>query len=271
MFWINYPAMVMQLAGVDATSGTGTGTSGFLRERVMALILERDPNTLALTNFNIVRFICWNVLFLVPLAALAWPAVKTGTGIALPLAAGIVLTFLAMMLLLPYQGHGYGYRYFHAVLGNWFLLAGYGYVCWARRDQARADAGTAIMAMATAFCAIPFLLVTSHQFVAPYASLDRLIERQQADFAVIDTEQPQNAIDQARNLPDLSNRPLRFSSDDMSQAQIMTLCQRGSIALIRRQDFHRADFSPDLPETSPEFERKVAVTDGQSCVVKTRE
>ena len=60
-------------------------------------------------------------------ALLAWPAVRRGEGIARPLAAGILLTLVAMLLLLPWQGLGWGYRYLHGLLGSMALLAGYGW------------------------------------------------------------------------------------------------------------------------------------------------
>ena len=43
--------------------------------------------------------------------ALAIAAVRRNQGAARPLVNGIVLTTLAMAFLIPYQGHGWGYRY----------------------------------------------------------------------------------------------------------------------------------------------------------------
>jgi len=44
------------------------------------------------------------------------------------LVAGLVLTLLAMFMLLPYQGHGWGYRYLHGLIGSAALLGGYGWI-----------------------------------------------------------------------------------------------------------------------------------------------
>ena len=269
LFWSAYPAIVMWAAGLQADSGTGTGLSGFFHERILSLIVQRNPATLVYTSFNLVRFICWNAIFLTPLVVFAWPRIRDNDGIALPLAAGAALTLAAMVFLLPYQGHGYGYRYLHPVLGNFILLAGYGYLAWSARNRPVADGSIAIMALATGLLTAPFLLASTHAFVDKQASLERLVARQNADFVIVDTEPPYSAIDQVRNLPDLSNRPLRFASDRLSQGQLRELCERGTISIIRRRDFHRAGFVRDLPVASPVFEERIAWLAKQPCVLAT--
>ena len=269
LFWTAYPSLVIWAAGLHADSGTGTGVGGFFHERVMSLIARRNPDTLVFTFYNLARFICWNAIFLIPLVIFAWPAVREKNGIALPLAAGVALTLAAMVFLLPYQGHGYGYRYLHPVLGNLLLLAGYGYLAWSARDKAVADGSIAVMSLATVLLAVPFLLATTHSFVSPQATLDRLMARQKADFVIVDTEHPYSAIDQVRNLPDMSNRPLRFASDRLSQDQLRQLCDRGTINIIRRSDFHRTGFVRDLPTASPQFEKRTAWLANQPCVLAT--
>ena len=39
------------------------------------------------------------------------------------IAAGVILNLLAMSLILPYQGHGWGYRYMHGQIGCMALVA----------------------------------------------------------------------------------------------------------------------------------------------------
>jgi hypothetical protein len=47
-----------------------------------------------------------------------------------------------MFILLPYQGHGWGYRYLHGLIGSLSLLAGYGWIALSER-AARNDMATA--------------------------------------------------------------------------------------------------------------------------------
>jgi hypothetical protein len=200
---------------------------------------------------------------------LATPALRRRDGVALALIAGLMLTIAAMAFLLPYQGHGWGYRYVHGVLGNVLLLAGYGYRELAGRHRSRADGLAVILAIGT-IPILAWLLVTTHLFVRPYARLATLIERQPADFVIIDTEEPRSAVDQVNNRPDLSNRPLTFASDRMTPTLLTRLCDRGTITLITRDMFHAAGFAPDLPETSPRFHRRVASLIGRDCVRPAR-
>ena len=271
LFWIGYPTLVMDMAGISAPQGSGAGSTGFIKERIVPLLIERDPSTLALTHYNLLRYIAWSPLFMVPLLALAWPAIRHRERLALPLFCGAFLTLLAMIFLLPYQGHGWGYRYLHPVAGNLILLAGYGFTRWSAQDEVGARSGTAIMAGATATFALPFLLFTAYQMVQPQADLADLISRQQTDFVLLDTQSPSNAVDQTRNWADLSNRPLLFSSKDLTDAQIRELCARGSLTLIRRADFHRVNFASELPKQSLVFEQRVEALKDAGCVKPTRE
>lgn len=264
LFWISWPQIVVAIGGVPA-GGSTTGGGSFLTDRVLPLLRDRDPRTIALMLYNMLRAVTWNAAFIVPFGILAIPAIRRAEGVALPLAAGIVLTLIAMAVLLPFQGHGWGYRYAHGVLGNGVLLAGYGYRELARRAPDRARGLAVVLALGT-LPIVGWLLVTSHRFVAPYARLTHVIERQRSDFVIIDTEPPSSAIDQVRNRPDLSNRPLTFSSKDLTQAQIADLCARGSITLITRQDFKGVGFAPDLPAQSRLFARRITGLAGRPCL-----
>lgn len=266
LFWISWPQIVVAAGGVPGGGSTAGGAS-FLTDRVLPLLRDRDPRTIALMLHNMLRAITWNAAFIVPFVVLAWPAIRRRDGLALPLAAGVVLTLVAMAVLLPFQGHGWGYRYVHGLLGNGMLLAGYGYRELARRDAARAAGLALVLALGT-LPIVAWLLATSHGFVAPYAALTHMIERQRSDFVIVDTEDPSSAIDQVRNRPDLTNRPLIFSSKDLSQAQIDRLCARGSVTLITRSDFHGVGFAPDLPEQSRLFARRTAMLAGRACLLR---
>jgi hypothetical protein len=236
----------------------------------MPLLLERDPRAVALMVYNLLRAIAWNAAFVLPFILLAVPAIRRREGIALPLAGGVILMIVAMTFLLPYQGHGWGYRYVHPVLGNCLLLAAYGYRELARVDRERAGGVATMLAVGTLPIMI-WLLVTTHNFVAPYARLTAFIGSRDSEFAIVDSERPGYAVDQVRNRPDLANRPLVFSSEDLTQAQLNELCERGTIMLITRREFHRAEFFVDLiPPKSERFDQRLAPLRGRECLLPTR-
>lgn len=265
-FWISWPHVVMAAAGLTAQGGDPAGGVGFLTDRVLPLLLKDHSADIPLMFYNLIRAIVWNAAFLLPFAVLAVPAVRRREGLAFPLAAGILLTVLAMMVLLAYQGHGWGYRYIHGLLGNCLLLAGYGYRKLARSDERLATGYAAVLAAGTVPIAA-WLLMTTHNFVAPYARLTALIERQDADFAIIDSNGPGYAVDQVRNRPDLSNRPLIFASAGLMPTQVVELCKRGSVILIGRDVLRTGErFLREVALGNPRFDHQVAPLRGRSCV-----
>jgi hypothetical protein len=240
LFWISWPSLILQDAGLMTSTGSGAGSGGFLMERVWPLLLERDPSTVPLMINNLLRATTWNPLFALPFLVFAYPAVRRCEGLALPLFGGVVLTILAMMILLPYQGHGWGYRYIHGLLGSVLLLAGYGFRELASGDRRLAGGTAVLLGGTTLVFVLPFLLATAHMFVRPHAKLYELIARQPTDFVLVDSERPSVAVDEVRNLPDLSNRPLIFSSRDLTASQIARLCDRGSVTLVSGEEYYQA-------------------------------
>lgn len=235
-FWILYPSLVMSLFDIVPLGGKNDGIFGFLIGKVLPRFAQIGPDNIVLMEFNILRFLVWTPFFILPLLFLAWPDIRRTDSLALPLFLGIVLMLLMRTLLLPYQGHGWGYRSLHGLIGNVALLAGYGYRHWARHDRERADGTVVLFGGATAFIVLPFLLWSAHQFTAPYARLSAAIERQPTDFVVIDTQTSRAAIDQVRNRADLTNRPLVFASNRLSNQQLAQLCAKGSVTWVGASD-----------------------------------
>lgn len=269
LLWINYPSLIAasENLAVAASPEAAAGASNFFTDRVLPLLLAPQP-TLPLMNLNLIRFVTWENLALVPLALIGLSAVRRDQGIARPLCYGLVLTILAMALLIPLQGHGWGYRYLHGVIGNAILLAVYGWHNAADRDHVRAflAAGT----LATVCMSIPFLMWKAHGFVRPYAELDRKISAIPADFAVLDSQWPSYAIDLVRNDPFLRSRPIRMSSRHLNEKSIAELCSRGTVAFVMRdamKDLPFADLPPPAGETRAE--RLQASIAGKQCGATT--
>lgn len=269
LFWISYPSIMAAEYGIIAQSGSAGGVSGFISERVVTLFTERGNGGALFMLFNLTRFVAWAPLFLLPLLVFAFPAVRSNMGCTLPLFGGCALTLVAMIVLLPYQGHGWGYRYWHGLIGNFALLGGYGYMRWAERDKRVADGGVVLLGACTVLLAIPFLLWSARDYTRPYVQLKNLIARQSSDFVIVDTHPPSSAVDQVRNSATLNKKPVLLSSRAMTRAQVNEICAQGSVTLITRHDFHRAGFVPNLPEQSPEFEELVSDIKGKGCIQPT--
>lgn len=259
--WIAFPMIASTYTGIAPVAGGSHGN--FLRDRVLPLFASRDPYTLLLMMMNVLRFVAWQHLALVPLATLSIVAVRRNEGLSRPLVGGIVLVLLLLALILPFQGHGWGYRYWHGWIGSFALLGGFGYRRLRGFGEVRARSVVAIATVATV-PAMGWLAYCINAFVAPHVMLDRQIAAIDADMVLIETESATatrdgrwapNAIDLVRNRPDLSNRPLRLSSQLMLPDAAARLCARGSIAMIDRSAQRRLGFAPNQLDTSPEFMR----------------
>lgn len=264
-FWVYYPGLVADAAGLRSDAAPGAGS--FFSERVLPLILNRDMEMLPLMGLNLVRFASWQNLALLPLVLLAVPVARRTEGIAQPLYIGVLLTLVAMAFLLPYQGHGWGYRYLHGLIGSLALLAGYG---WRELGDDRV-CGRSFLIVGTAvtIClSLPLLLMKSYAFVKPYADVNAMIQATDTDFVVVDTEPVAFAIDEVRNNPDLGNRPIRLSSQVLSPALLEAICARGTITFVSREQMHRLGLGIEHPPSGARFRLLRASVAGRDCGVR---
>jgi hypothetical protein len=261
LWWIYFPHLP-QVQTVSAANGQAATAGASVVDRLLPMLLNRTPGTTGLMVLNLLRFVAWQNFALVPLLIAALPAIRQ-RGLPSVLAVGVLLWLAFLALLMPYQGLGWGYRYLSPYFGSFALLSGYGYQWLEQRWGTRADGMVILSSAVTLVAAIPMLLITTHRFAAPYIALDRYVARQNAPLVVIDTtvSNPpdegwaQHPLDQVRNLPDLSNRPLRFSGNRVNAAMIEQLCGRSQVTIVRRADMHRVGFMLNVPATSPDFER----------------
>lgn len=265
LFWFSYPVLVVDALGLERSSeGSAAGAGGFIAERIIPLT-RIDPVMVPLMLANLLRAIAWNAAYLLPLLLIAAVSWRKIDALGKQLLAGLALTVFAISFLLPYQGHGWGYRYIHAQIGPLCLLAGYGWRLLPQDQRPAAQAGIVALALVSAL-ALPFQWWSAHRFVEPHLKLYDIAKSQQTDFVLVDSEMPSHAVDEVRNFPDLSNRPLLFSSREMDRATISELCNRGTLAVLTRKDFRSVGLANNVPVQSAVFEGKVRVLEGRGCV-----
>jgi hypothetical protein len=236
IFWSSY----WQLA-VPAMSESGLHRA--VAEGVPHLA-EQARGLLALWNFssplfmvyNLLRLAAWQHLLLLPLVLLSWPAIRRAEGIARPLAAGIVMMLAVLILLLPWQAHGWGYRYLHGFLGSFCLLATYG---WAEiRNPLQQRQRNVALGLATGLGLLviwPFQLLTAYRFVEPYREAQSHISQSGADIVLVDATGMLAAQDLVRNQPDASNTPKVMDIAQLSEAKLRYLCGRYKVAVFDRR------------------------------------
>lgn len=230
LFWVCY--WQIALAGLGGGEGApGPGGIAYLIARVKALLLSINASAFTLMALNLARMLAWQNIVLLPLALLAWPAIKRAEGIARPLAAGIALTFVTMLILIPWQGHGWGYRYLHGFLGSFCLLAAYGWQGLAGTPEARRRFG--VLALGTALSLavlLPIHLKQAHDFVAPYRRAYAAIGAAPTEIVLVDGAGLLYAEDLVRNRPDLANRPRIMHLLSLTGPGIVRLCRHYRVA-----------------------------------------
>jgi hypothetical protein len=228
LFWASYWQIL--LAGAASSGGASTGGVLSLFGRAAGLIATIDLASFSNMAFNLLRFVIWQNIVLVPLALLAWPAIRRGDGIARPLAAGVLLSLAALFVLMPWQGLGWGYRYLHGLIGNLCLLAGYGWIAAAGEGRRRHFV-LAAGAAASMLVMLPMQLKFAHIYAAPRTRASALIAAAPTDVVLI---VPARDLfdDQIRNAPDLTNRPIILDARRVSAAQIQALCSRYRVGLF---------------------------------------
>jgi hypothetical protein len=273
LWWAYYPKLAAQevVNSLQQTPDVG------LIERVSTAFAERRGDTAITTFLNLLRFFAWQHVALLPLLSAAIAVAVRDRGLPATLLSGIVLWLAFITIVIPFQGHGWGYRYLHPYLGSFALLAGFGYRELRTVIGERIDGFVLALSSVSAIVSIPLLFAATQRLVQPYAALERLISIQRTPMVLIDTyplpstdgRWAGNAVENVRNLPDLSNRPLRLSSRTMSPELLAGLCPRGKITLITRADQRRAGFWLNAPEKSPSFVKLVeAVREGApNCFV----
>jgi hypothetical protein len=263
LFWICYPHLVAMSAGLNPAAGASAGSGGFIAQRILPLLLNREPQTIPLMVANLIRFVTWENLALVPLMLLGLRAVRRDEGFARPLAYGVVLTVLAMTILIPYQAQGWGYRYLHGLIGNCGLLAAYGWRDFSDRQEVRAFVRTATVA--TVLGSLPFLVWQAGAFAKPYARVNRMIDGIHADMVVIETQGADFRIDEVRNRADLGNRPIRLAGSNLTPADIRILCARGTIAFVDAPQMQALGLGFTKARTSPHFQSLRAAAEHALC------
>jgi hypothetical protein len=229
VFWLLWPTWISTLVQVSAHAPRPEGVDYFTR--LATILHDRDPIGLPLMVANCLRFIAWQHLLLVPLLLAGARKYRTDPMIA-ALAGGMVLTTSVMALLLPNQGHGFGYRYLHGLLGNGILLAIYG---WKNLDSQTGQWRTLMLRTTAAgvLVILPVQALMAHDFYAASARVSARLAAIDADYVVIGRKDVATSVDLVHNPADLRSRPLRLLRDELNDGNIAAICaSHPTIALI---------------------------------------
>ncbi|MDE2561766.1 MAG: hypothetical protein KGL48_05905 [Sphingomonadales bacterium] len=218
--------------------------SARLLDMLFARVLGSGLKSVGLMGLNLFRFQLWQNPVVVPLILMVAMPVLRMPGRWRAMLGGIVLTTLFVLVVFPFQGHGWGYRYLHGLLGSASLLSTLAFYKLMPDDAPDHEARqwrAYVLAM-TAFALV--ILVPLHVFQAwkqaqPYVSANAALAGWKADVVVIDAPQHAYASDLTRNDPLLRNRPKRMDYDKLAPGQLAALCSRYSVRLFGNADAAR--------------------------------
>ena len=234
LFWLELSPLALAWQG-GAAGHAAAGVTG-LGGQVSALIGAHHAPTWQSMAENLLRFVSWQGLLAAPLAAIGSAAAVRTPGPLRSMVAGLVITTAALFVLMPYQGYGWGYRYWHGLIGPIALLAAFG---WRKLTEALPDGEKSaangvfiVAAAASALVLVPIRLVQAHELVAPYAAASRAIEAAATPLVIVDSTGSWYLNDLVRNDPYLRNRPLVLRAGGLSRVQIATLCARYPVSVL---------------------------------------
>lgn len=255
-FWLLYPGQVAHHMATGQQAVAAVAAQSSVAARVVGLVGAFDLGGLGLMAKNLVRVFTWQSLLTMPLALAALPAAIRAKGMLRAMVVGLALTTAAMLVLLPYQGHGWGYRYLHGLLGTLSLLAAWSWTRLADAQDSGAQRATARAVFAAAAAAsllilLPIRLWQVHAFVHPYAVAERAIQASHADVVLVDSEAMWFGADLVRNDPFLRNRPLVMDLHALRPEQVAALCGKYRMAVFGAAEGRAALIGLSLPAASP--------------------
>jgi hypothetical protein len=231
VFWLELSPL--SLAWQGGAPGQAAGGVAGLGGQVSALIAANHPPTWRSMAENLLRFVSWQGLLVAPLAAIGAAAAIRSPGPLRSMVAAVALTTAVLFVLMPYQGYGWGYRYWHGLIGPIALLAAFG---WLRLTTGVDPVGGrrvfATSAVISALVLVPIRLIQAHNLVAPYAAAWRAVAAAPTQLVIVDPTGAWYLDDLVRNDPYLRNRAVVLRAGSLSRTELQALCARQSISVL---------------------------------------
>ncbi|MGH7010903.1 MAG: hypothetical protein ACREEX_08695, partial [Caulobacteraceae bacterium] len=253
LFWVIYWSLAAKIEGLAAPAMAMQSAGGFFAHAV-TLISAFDLGSFGIMAKNLVRFIAWQNPLAISLALVGIPLAWRARGMARALAAGIPLMVASMLLVLPYQGYGWGYRYLHGVLGSVCLLGGLGATSLIEglgsNEKRRVLTVFVTVSAASLLVLTPVRLWQAARWFGPYERAHQAIAAAPAKVVLVDEDEITFGRHLVRNDPFLSNSPLVFDLESLTAPQVRDLCGRYSVSLFDRAVAARLGLPPrDAPAT----------------------
>jgi hypothetical protein len=230
-FWMLWPSWIASNGTANAVAICATRNCesiGFL-ERLLAVLAPPDWQSAWLTAANLLRFLVWQNPLLAPLALAGAVSCWREDPLVRALTASFILPIIVLFFLLPWQGHGWGYRYVHPAMGSAIILACFGY----RHLEMKSVSVRRPLMIASALAAVllPLHAWMAARMVRPFVQIHAELTAIPADAVIVDTDVPLGN-DVVYNRYDLSNRPKLLIGFFVKPEDLGQLCRHSTIAFV---------------------------------------
>ena len=236
LFWMLYWSLLLHGVAEPAAQSVDLGLAYQLR-RVADMAQLNIFSSIALMGLNLFRFVAWQAPLTIPLALIGFVAFWRRSTVVRDLALGIALTLAVTMILMPYQGHGWGYRYLHGLLGSLSLLAAQGWIYLSSRRALGQQAKLLFVSLLVSLLIIlPWYTYQARSLVSPYALAVNALGRSDAQVVLVDPVDIWFGMDLVRNDPFLRTSPKVMALGHLNEAQLSKLCRDYDVALFDHRD-----------------------------------
>lgn len=270
LFWLYWPIHMQSLVSVGTVANSQEDMDYVAR---LLGALAQNKDNVSTMAAHMLRFCTWQNIFLIPLMLASWPIVRRNR-LAGAIGLSFILPVLVMGIILPSQGHGFGYRYFHAVLGNAILLAGYGWSALTNEQAALRIIFCRALGC-TSLVLLPLQAWMASALYTPFAKASARIDASDADYALLVDGRMPMLHDLVLNQPDLSNRPIRLLQPRLDEMPRLArlLCSEGVKVAVPSSDFYAplagALHMPRYEEDVEESEQRDQLLRDAGCSITT--
>ena len=243
-FWMLWWHLAGVKAAIGQSAAVGEGAQTIVGT-FMTLLGRIDGGHITLILFDVFRFTTWQNLMLLPLFILGARSLSKAPPVIRDLVWGVLLTAAVHFILLPFQGHGWGFRYLHSVLGSFALVAAYGWMrlsgaegpgTWGPDGLERARRGLVAGTVLALAVMLPVRAFQIEAMVGPYATASAEIRRIDAEVVVLDPLRSWYGIDLVRNDPFLRAAPTVVSALHLEAERLAELCATYDVVVLRRPE-----------------------------------
>jgi len=235
LFWILYWSLLLH--GAEPVAPSADLGIAYQLQRLTEMVQLNVFTSISYMGLNLFRFVAWQAPLTIPLALVGFVAFRRQSATVRDLALGIFLTLAVVAILMPYQGHGWGYRYLHGLLGSLSLLAAYGWIWLSDRGEIKQPAIVLLASLLLSLLIVfPWYAHQARRFVTPYAAAAAFIEQTKADIVIVDPSEIWFGVDLVRNDPNLRTSPKVVALFALDEAGLTKLCQRYDAVLFDARD-----------------------------------